>query len=71
MKNLLMSKKKSFVRYIIACFFFIITDLGQAFLVAMIFNAIEVGTMAYLYKTIIVSVVLPSFPLACFWHLEC
>ncbi|HOP56701.1 MAG TPA: ABC transporter ATP-binding protein [Bacillota bacterium] len=56
MKNLLMSRKKSFAKYIFACFLFIITDLAQAFMLAMIFNAIEVATMTYFYKTIAVCV---------------
>jgi ABC-type multidrug transport system fused ATPase/permease subunit len=52
MKELLLEKKKSFIQYVFACFFFVVSDVLQAFVFAMIFQTIENGTMEYFTKTV-------------------
>ncbi|MFA5036635.1 MAG: ABC transporter ATP-binding protein [Candidatus Izemoplasmatales bacterium] len=56
MKELLMEKKSRFVQYFIACLFFIVSDVMQAFIFARIFQTIEVATNEYFNETIWLSV---------------
>jgi len=53
MKELLFEKKGRFIQYILACFMFIVSDVLRAFVLAMIFNAIEIATMEYFWWTVI------------------
>lgn len=55
--DLLLKKRKSFIQYLVACFFFVILDVIQAFVIAMIFQAVEIGTISYFNQTVLVSVV--------------
>lgn len=52
MKELLLEKKKSFIQYVFACFFFVVSDVLQAFVFAMIFQTIENGTLEYFRWTV-------------------
>lgn len=56
MKELLTEKKSHFVQYIFACFFFIVSDVLQAFIFARIFQTIEVGTPEFFNDTVWLSV---------------
>ncbi|MFA5290040.1 MAG: ABC transporter ATP-binding protein [Candidatus Izemoplasmatales bacterium] len=51
-----MKKRKSFIQYLVACCFFVILDVIQAFVIAMIFQAVEVGTIPYFNQTVLISV---------------
>ncbi|MFA5007019.1 MAG: ABC transporter ATP-binding protein [Candidatus Izemoplasmatales bacterium] len=52
MKELLLSRKARFVKYVVACLMFIVGDVLQALIMAMIFQTIEVGTMEYFWITV-------------------
>jgi ATP-binding cassette subfamily C protein len=54
--DLLLKKRKSFIQYLVACCFFVILDVIQAFVIAMIFQAVEVGTIPYFNQTVLISV---------------
>ncbi|MDD5293364.1 MAG: ABC transporter ATP-binding protein [Candidatus Izemoplasmatales bacterium] len=56
MLDLLLKKRKSFIQYLVACCFFVILDVIQAFVIAMIFQAVEVGTIPYFNQTVLISV---------------
>ncbi len=56
MKELLLSRKGRFIKYIVACLMFIVSDVLQAFILAMIFNAIEIATIEYFWLTVAASV---------------
>jgi ATP-binding cassette subfamily C protein len=55
-RDLLLKKRKSFIQYLVACCFFVILDVIQAFVIAMIFQAVEVGTIPYFNQTVLISV---------------
>lgn len=55
-KELLLSKKKSFSQYVFASLLFIVTDVTQALVLARIFQAVEVGTQEYFWNTVFLAV---------------
>jgi ATP-binding cassette subfamily C protein len=66
MKELLLQKKGPFARYVLAVLMFVVTDVLQAFMIAMIFQAVVVGTMDYFWTTVAASVAFIIFNAAMF-----
>jgi len=51
-----MEKKSHFIKYVIACFFPVVSNVMQIFVMAMIFEAVQQGTVEYFRLTVAFSI---------------